>query len=182
MKNILFSILLISCGKGVVPGDVTPPECEALTSCNVDQYSKAGPVGHEGPPGASVVGPSGKDGKDAGPVVMHSKLTCSTIYAEYQFVYATKLFSDGTRFVKCSAQDVNNEFSSNDFNLYGSNEQGYLTGDCEIRGADIDCHDPVGNWKFVLTSDGLAQGTFADGNSKYNGSVIKFQDADCSDE
>lgn len=180
MKNILFGILLISCGKGVVPGDVTPPECEALTSCNVDQYSKVGATGAAGETG--LQGPAGKDGKDAGLTLMHSKLTCSTTYAEYQFTYTTKLFSNGTRFVKCSAMDVNNEYATWDFDEYASNEQGYLTGECDLYGADIDCHDPVGNWKFVLTSDGLAQGVFSDGNSKYNGSVIKFQDADCSDE
>lgn len=173
MKKMIMCLFVISCNPGVTPEN----QCQALTTCDIDLHSKAGPKGDKGPQGER--GEMGPSGKPAGPVVLRSLLQCSTTFAGYRFTYVTKLFSNDIRFTKCNALSINNEYSSSDFNDYALGEAGYATGNCQLYGANIDCHDPVGVWTFRLTKNGLAEATYNDPNSSYNGTVITFYNDDC---
>ena len=174
MKKLML-LFICNCGQGVAPPSVPENQCLPVTTCNIDDYQKTGPKGEQGEAGAN-----GAAGKDAGPVYLRSFLECSTIFGEYRFTYTTKLFSENLRFVKCSAMDIFNEYSSMDFDMYSISESGYTSGACILYGVNLDCRDAVGYWLFELVGD-TVNARYHDPNSHYDGTVIQFPGAGCID-
>lgn len=180
LQNISLAILISSCGVKGVPENPPPQEnqCVAVTTCNIDDYSKVGPAGLNGD-----VGPAGPAGKDAPPMFLESSISCGQIFAGYLLTYSTKLFSNNLRFNKCSAMSTSTEYVSSNFDVYGSSEPEYMNGGCYLYGAVLDCHDPtVGVWKFYvsLKASGYPYAVYVDPTSSYNNTVVQFSSADCS--
>lgn len=176
-----YLILVAMLGCGTKPPVDTENQCLPVTTCNVDQYEKVGPKGDKGPVGQTgPSGPSGQNGKDAGTVATSSSIKCSGIYYNYRFNYTLKTFSDGVRFVKCSAQSMSSEYASFDFNEYSTSDTEFQTAPCLLYGTILDCRDTVGYWIFNVNNENeKVIGTYIDSDSSYDGTSVGFQPSEC---